>query len=49
MKAISVRFSYYLLLLYFFKPVNEFEEKYKANYPGQIKNYCKHTFIFKNY
>jgi len=35
------------IILDFFKPVDEFEEKYKPSYSGQIKNYCKHNFFFK--
>lgn len=33
--------------LYLFKPVNKFEEEYKPGYAGEVKNCCKHNFIFK--
>jgi hypothetical protein len=33
--------------LYFFKPVNKFEEEYKTDYSGEVKDGCKHYFIFK--
>ncbi len=33
-------------VLYFFKPVNKFEEEYKANYSDEVKHCCKHSFIF---